>query len=485
MLKMIRHLLRAVLYVTLGSLVGAIGLYIYLMKDRPDLQAWHTVRLDEEFTAYKLDAVRDFHDYLGLEERLFRQLEEKLYATTVQGPLHELNRYEKDSLADPTSKPVNWNRSFEMPQQDPRGGVLLLHGLSDSPYSLHALAKTLHEQGYYVLALRMPGHGTVPSGLVSATWQDMAAAVGLAAQHVTNQLDRQTPFHVFGYSMGAAQAVNYALDALEDEALRRPDSLVLISPAIGVSSLAALAVWQARLAAIPGLEKLAWNSIGPEYDPYKYTSFAINAGDQMYRLTLNIKQKFDRLEKTGGTAAFPRSLVFLSLVDATVSTHAVVTHLLDRADNKANELVLFDLNRIAQLEPFINHDPADAYRALLKRARLDFGLTYLTNASPVSKDIVMHKWSHGEHTRDAVPTGLHWPEQVYSLSHIALPFPATDDLYGSHPHNEEGLHIGMLASRGERGLLNVPASDMLRLRYNPFYDFMQTYILDFLADEAH
>jgi len=79
--------------------------------------------------------------------------------------------------------------------------------------------------------------------------------------------------------MGAAQAVNYSLDALRNNKLRRADAMVLISPAIGVTAVAALAVWQARLSAIPGLDKLAWNDIGPEYDPYKYTSFAVNAGE--------------------------------------------------------------------------------------------------------------------------------------------------------------------------------------------------------------
>ena len=52
--------------------------------------------------------------------------------------------------------------------------------------------------------------------------------------------------------MGAAQAVNYSLDALQDKSLPRAESLVLISPAIGVSAVAALAIWQSRLSADTG-----------------------------------------------------------------------------------------------------------------------------------------------------------------------------------------------------------------------------------------
>ena len=52
-----------------------------------------------------------------------------------------------------------------------------MHGMSDSPYSLRALGQRFHREGYHVVGLRLPGHGTVPSGLLKTTWKDMAAAV--------------------------------------------------------------------------------------------------------------------------------------------------------------------------------------------------------------------------------------------------------------------------------------------------------------------
>ena len=33
--------------------------------------------------------------------------------------------------------------------------------------------------------------------------------------------------------------------------------------------------------------------------------------------------------------------------------------------------------------------------------------------------------------------------------------------------------------RGERGVLKIPAADMLRLRWNPFYPFMERRLLEF------
>ena len=57
----------------------------------------------------------------------------------------------------------NWNRSFVlMPDGAPRGAVVLLHGLTDSPYSLRHIAAHYREQGFVAVAIRLPGHGTVP-----------------------------------------------------------------------------------------------------------------------------------------------------------------------------------------------------------------------------------------------------------------------------------------------------------------------------------
>jgi hypothetical protein len=46
-------------------------------------------------------------------------------------------------------------------------------------------------------------------------------------------------------------------------------------------------------------------------------------------------------------------------------------------------------------------------------------------------------------------------------------------LYSPEPKDDEGLHIGRLETKGEKGVFNISASDMLRLRYNPFYANMQ------------
>ena len=74
-----------------------------------------------------------------------------------------------------------------------------------------------------------------------------------------------------------------------------------------------------------------------------------------------------------------------------------------------------------------------------------------------------------------------WPAGLYSLSHVALLFPYDDPLYGgSESAAGPGIRLGNLALRGERGLLQVSDADMLRLRWNPFYPYLEQRILAFL-----
>ena len=44
-----------------------------------------------------------------------------------------------------------------------------------------------------------------------------------------------------------------------------------------------------------------------------------------------------------------------------------------------------------------------------------------------------------------------------------------------------GVHLGNLALRGERGMLQVSAADMLRLRSNPFYPFVLKRVMSFFG----
>ena len=170
-----RGTLRIVGYGLVGCVVAIVAGAVFYLDNRPDLSVWHTVELDEEFTADS--PVATFAEYLRLEDRLFAQLEEAVYAPTADAKASRIDRYQRGSHSDPGRWPRDWNRSFEINAPDPAVGVLLLHGMSDSPYSMRTLAQRLHDAGASVVGLRIPGHGTAPSGLVHVEWEDMAAAV--------------------------------------------------------------------------------------------------------------------------------------------------------------------------------------------------------------------------------------------------------------------------------------------------------------------
>jgi alpha-beta hydrolase superfamily lysophospholipase len=454
----------------------------------PPLEYWHSERLRGEFAEKQAaDEVNDFLAYKKLEERLFKQLDQKVYAKTEGGPDQTLNRYSAGSAADPRGQQPNWNRSFEM-QGNGSGGVLLLHGMSDSPYSLRSLGQSLNRRGFHVIGLRLPGHGTAPSGLKYMTWQDMAAAVRLAMEHLDSAVDAGTGgLHIVGYSTGASLALEFTLNALDDASMPIPESLVLISPAIRVHGAARLAGFKNGLSATPGLGRLAWLTVMDEFDPYKYNSFATNAGTQVHRITLDVDRRIRALsESSEAVGKFPPVLVFKSTVDATVTTDAVVDNLLKRLPADVNELVLFDINRQAAIKStLLVSDPGPLTSRLLAETDLPFTVSFVTNENRNSNAVmVKHKAPFSSQPSEAQPLDLSWPRGVVSLSHVALPIPPDDPLYGMFPSADDDLiFLGDLALHGERGLLKIPADWLLRMRYNPFYSYLEQRAIDWVETE--
>ncbi|MGK2856781.1 MAG: alpha/beta hydrolase [Thermoanaerobaculia bacterium] len=472
-----RRVLSALGWFLLGNVVLLVTLGVLYLNGRPELSVWHTVELDEEFRANR--GIDTFPAYLALEERLFRQLDDRIIARVPAAQQSNINRYTRDSLSNPTRWPRNWNRSFEFPAAQPKAVVVLVHGTSDSPYSLHSLAERLHAEGAYVVGLRLPGHGTIPGGLVGVTWQDFAASVELAVRNAHGEANG-APVYLVGYSTGGILGVHYGLRCLEEPELPRLAGMVLISPAIAVTPAAAIAIWQSRLGHLLRLKKLEWESLGPEYDPFKYNSFAVNAGDLVYRLAIEVRSK---LEAAGPQklAGMPPILAFQSGVDATVSAPGVVSGLFDKLPASGHELVLFDINRHALIEYVLANDPKPAMKRLLEGAQPTFDITVVTNESPQSLAVVARTRKSGQPVATDTPLGLEWPRTVFSLSHVALPMRFDDPLYGGDESvPSPGIRIGIAALRGERGVLQIGPGEMLRLRWNPFYPWMEMRTLEFM-----
>src|SRR6185436_3050640 len=211
------------------------------------------------------------------------------------------------------------------------------------------------------------------------------------------------------------------------------------------------------LSHLPGLGKLAWLSIDPEIDPYKYSSFATNAGSQIYKVTKRIGERIDRLGAAGPIKGFPRTVVFQSVADATVSAPAVVRVFLGRLAPEGHALVAFDVNRRAEAEPLLLPGARLPAERLLTEPGLPFDVTLLTNAGPDSRALVARRRAAMQAEVIDEPTGLEWPAGIFSLSHLALPVPPDDPIYGAtRPEHPTRIYLGRVELLGENGLLAVP-----------------------------
>jgi alpha-beta hydrolase superfamily lysophospholipase len=339
---------------------------------------------------------------------------------------------------------------------------------------MRAIAAQLQADGYYSLALRVPGHGTVPAGLVNITGDDWNAAVRMGVRHVRSRIGPDRPLVLVGYSNGGALVTRYTLDALDDSSLTRPSRLILISPMIGVNRLARLASFISALGPIPYFEKARWLDVFPEYNPFKYNSFPANAGRQTFEVTRDLQRLITRATERGSLKSFPPVLTFQSLVDATVSTPAVVSDLYDRLPPNGSALVLLDINRFARLDPFIR--PAD--RTLMARMGQGrpraYDITIVTNVRPDTFDVGARHIRPGATTGVDEPLGLAWPRELFSLSHVALPFPEDDPVYGAKATGapDGPIALGLLSPRGERAVLTVQIDVLMRVTSNPFFPYL-------------
>lgn len=185
-------------------------------------------------------------------------------------------------------KIIDGNAPFELkpPAGYPRGknktyrrGVLLTHGLSDSPYFMRHLGAFFQDNGFRVMAVLLPGHGTQPGDLLDVTWQEWAGEVAYGVDKLAEEVDE---VYLGGYSAGGTLSI---YQSLRDDRVR---GLFLFSPALRITSRAVLARFH-RLFRwwIPSWK---WLDVKPDRDIYKYESFPKHAVAQMHALTREVNK---------------------------------------------------------------------------------------------------------------------------------------------------------------------------------------------------
>jgi len=470
--RILKIIKRTALLLTIVA-AALLGVRIYDTQRGAPLEPWHTF-VPHELTAKQIDAA-SWSDYLKAEDKIFADVLHEVSQRLDPEERIPINRYFEGSPVYPETFSQDWNRSYVLdPDGTPAGAVVFLHGLTDSPYSLRHIARRYREHGYVAIAVRLPAHGTVPGALTDVEWQDWIAATRLAVREAKRRTGVMLPLHLVGFSNGGALALKYALDAIEDRKLARPDRLVLVSPMIGITEFARFAGLASLPAIFPAFAQAAWLSVVPEFNPFKYNSFPVNGARQSYLLTDALQRQISRLAREGKLTHLAPLLTFQSVVDFTVSTRAIVTALYAQLPSNGSELVLFDLNRSAKFGQLLRTASDTALDRLLATPPRQFRTAIIANADADSSEAVERVTEAGSIKEQSRPLGLFYPPGVYSLSHVALPFPVTDSLYGMEPDPAEnfGVNLGAIAPRGERNTLIVSLDALLRMSSNPFFPYM-------------
>lgn len=318
----------------------------------------------------------------------------------------------------------------------PRTGYLLIHGLTDSPYLLSSVARSLAGRSpcSLVRSVLLPGHGTVPGDSLDVHRDEWRQ---ITQYGVESFRGRVSELYLVGYSAGATLAVEYADHNRDDSMLA---GLVLMSPALALPDptvrLAPYVRWF-----------IDWLGVEQERDAAKYETLAINAGAEFYRLAQEVNWPDMQ------PLALP---VFMTVSGADTTV---------------------DVNAAAE---FFCQKTLAGKRQLLWYSSINDGNRPLIDCSGVSVESVV----------DA-------EQRTVSISHVGITMPSTDPHYGRDAGYRQCLHYSDLPERfqqcmaddletvyGERSLLTDGLYEgrlLRRATFNPAFAAMMQRVDCFFA----
>jgi esterase/lipase len=320
-----------------------------------------------------------------------------------------------------------------------RHGILLVHGLTDSPYFMRYLAEFYRQQGFLARVILLPGHGTQPGDLLEVTWQEWFNAV----QYGIDELDKEADeIYLAGLSAGGALSL---YQSLVDVRIR---GLFLFSPALGITPRAAFASWHKGYSWLVPSAK--WVDIKPDTDSYKYESLTKNAVAQLYDLLKNLDARLrsHRVDIPVFAAA--------SAQDVTVN-FAATQRFMRNATHPRNKLVVYARERSAQFD--------------------DAKIEWVSSALP--------------------------EQRILDFSHLSIVLPPEDAHYGSagdyancihyYPGEMEKYRVCLTQPQqvllGEITEQNLRAGIVRRLTYNPYFEQLKASMNQFIgglrADYLH
>ena len=318
----------------------------------------------------------------------------------------------------------------------PGRGILLLHGLSDTPLAMTDLADAFAQRCFLVRVLLLPGHGTRAGDLLDVHRNDWRGAARFGLETLVR--DAATVF-VGGFSLGGLLSMHAVLEGAELE------GAFIFSPALVLADawLIRQAVWLRHV--------LAWVDRDSQDDYARYEAMPMNAMAETYLLTRELKQLLERQEVT-----VP---VFMaqSADDPVIDVAANQEYFRRRFTHPGSRLLVYrrNLQGIEELDPrvryFSSFLPAQRIASF---SHLSLHIAPTHSHYGVAGDYRSCGQSSGERSPDAVSRCLQalrpWYGEVYRDIPVTVPDPGA----------------------------------MARLTFNPRFDEMLDLVDDFIADNS-
>ncbi len=223
-------------------------------------------------------------------------------------------------LSQNPEQEVQLNSPFELKPDQPNGkAALLVHGLSDSPFSFTDVAQELVDQGFLVRVILLPGHGSKPADLMLPELKDWTAIV----RHHTALLSKDyDDIWLGGYSTGANLVTIEAVDNPEI------DGLLLFSPAFEPQSGVVRFAPYARYL-------VDWADEDQEDNIVKFESLAMNGAAVYYETSTLVR------DKLSGTSLNIPVFMVMSEGDTVINTQSAIDLYQERFIHSENKLVWF------------------------------------------------------------------------------------------------------------------------------------------------
>lgn len=180
--------------------------------------------------------------------------------------------------------PFEMPPASDCPQHDsgPSRGILLVHGLLDTPYIMADLARLFSAQCFMVRTVMLPGHGTRPGDLLQIKRKEWTRAVRFGINTLKHDVDE---VYVGGFSLGGALSLQAAA---KDESIA---AVLVFAPALEPThKLAYLSLLSQRF--VPYFKTF------DEKDSVKYESLPSRAGVETYLLGLEVERLLEQRWRT-------------------------------------------------------------------------------------------------------------------------------------------------------------------------------------------